>query len=143
MAVDTPFLTVLKTWTSPLEHSVIIHVCVRLEFPEFSARAPCLRTSKLDRFVSGFAPNTCVFPWRGRECLVRHPHTPPAVARGHRLVGVATDTILCRSALFCAGRHYFWQNDHFALPTTLQLFLEIFSDSFLVFVSPPYTCMEG
>ena len=32
-SVDTPFLTVLKTWTSPLEHSVIIHVCVRLEIP--------------------------------------------------------------------------------------------------------------
>ena len=35
--VDTPFLTILKTWTSPFEHSVIIHVCVRLEFPEVSA----------------------------------------------------------------------------------------------------------
>ena len=35
--VDTPFLTVLKTWTSPLEHSVIIHVCVRFEFPEVPA----------------------------------------------------------------------------------------------------------
>ena len=31
--VDIPFLTVLKTWTSPFEHSVIFHVCVRLEFP--------------------------------------------------------------------------------------------------------------
>ena len=37
--VDTPFLTVLKTWTSSFEHPVIIHVCVRLEFPEVSARA--------------------------------------------------------------------------------------------------------
>ena len=35
--VDTPFLTVLKTWMSPFEHSVIIHVRVRLEFPEVSA----------------------------------------------------------------------------------------------------------
>ncbi|KAF5931795.1 hypothetical protein HYC85_027966 [Camellia sinensis] len=35
--VDTPFLTVLKTWTSPFEHPVIIHVCVRLDFPEVSA----------------------------------------------------------------------------------------------------------
>ena len=103
--VDTPFLTVLKTWTSPLEHSVIIHVCVRLEFPEFSARAPCLRTSELDRFVFGFAPNTCVLPWKGRECFVRHPHIPPAVARGHRLAGVAIGTLLCRPALFCADRH--------------------------------------
>ena len=35
--VDTPFLTVLKTWMSPFEHSVIIHVRVRLEFSEVSA----------------------------------------------------------------------------------------------------------
>ena len=82
--VDTPFLTVLKTWTSPFEHSVIIHVCVRLEFPEASARVPCLRISELDRLVSGFAPNTCVLPWKGRECLVRHPHTPPAGFCCHR-----------------------------------------------------------
>ena len=32
--VDTPFLTVLKTWTAPLEHLAITLVCVRLEFPE-------------------------------------------------------------------------------------------------------------
>ncbi|KAF5932592.1 hypothetical protein HYC85_028763 [Camellia sinensis] len=38
--VDTPFLTVLKTWTSPLEHLVITLVCVRLEFPEVSGM-PC------------------------------------------------------------------------------------------------------
>ena len=35
--VDTPFLTVLKTWRSPCEHCVIIHVCGRLEIPEVSA----------------------------------------------------------------------------------------------------------
>ena len=35
--VDTPFLTVLKTWTSPFEHSVIIHARVCSEFPEVSA----------------------------------------------------------------------------------------------------------
>ena len=35
--VDTPFLTVLKTWTSPFELSVIILVSVRLELPEVSA----------------------------------------------------------------------------------------------------------
>ena len=35
--VDTPFLTVLKTWTSTLEHSVIILVCVCLEFPKVLA----------------------------------------------------------------------------------------------------------
>ena len=35
--VDTPFLTVLKTWTSPFEHSVIIHARVCFEFTEVSA----------------------------------------------------------------------------------------------------------
>ena len=45
--VDTPFLTVLKTWTSPLEHSVIIHVCVRLEFPEVSATHPASESPNL------------------------------------------------------------------------------------------------
>ena len=58
-------------------------------------------------FVSGFTPNTCVLPWKGRGCLVRHPLTPPAVARGHRLVLcchrqciLPVGTICCRSALF-------------------------------------------
>ena len=50
-------------------------------------------------FVFGFAPNTCVLPWKGMECFVRHPYTPPAGARGHRLAIVAIGTILCRSAL--------------------------------------------
>ena len=125
--VDTPFLTGLKTWTSPCEHSVIIHVCVRLEFPEVSARAPCLRISELDCLVSGFAPNTFVLPLRGRECLVRHPHTPPAVAGGHRLVFSAIGTFVCRSAHFIAGRHrwlpvgtFFCRNDIFGQPTTVH-----------------------
>ena len=78
--VDTPFLTVLKTWTSPFEHSVIIHDCVRLAFPEASARAPGLRSSELDRLVSGFAPNTCILPLRGRVGLVDHP--PPTTGSG-------------------------------------------------------------
>ena len=79
-------MTVLKTWTSPFECPVIINVCVRLEFPEVSACAPCLRISRLECLEAGFAPNSCVLPWRGREWLVRHPHTSPAMARGHRLV---------------------------------------------------------
>ena len=47
--VDTPFLPVLKTWTSPFAHPVIIHDCVRLEFPEVSAK----------RLASG-SPNSTV-----------------------------------------------------------------------------------
>ena len=73
---------------------------------------PCLRISAFDRLVSGFAPNNCILPWRGRECLVRHPHTPPAMARGHRLVFAATGNVYCRSAPFVAGRHYFLPKWH-------------------------------
>ena len=130
--VDTPFLTVLKTWTSPLEHLVIIHVCVRLEFPGLGY-APCLRISELDYLVSGFAPNTCVLPLRGRVGLVDHPHPPPVVARGHRLVFAATGNVYCRPALFVAGQHYlvpvgtlFCQDDIFGRPTTVHLLLQIF-----------------
>ena len=47
--VDTPFLTVLKTWTSPLEHSVIIHVRVCFEFPEVLATR--LASGSLDLLV--------------------------------------------------------------------------------------------
>ncbi|CAL5331967.1 unnamed protein product [Camellia sinensis] len=133
LGVDTPFLTVLKTWTSPFEHSVIIHVCVRLEFPEVSARAPCLRISEPDRLVSGFTPNTCVLPLRGRVGFVDHPHPPPAVARGHRLVFAATGNVYCRPALFVAGQHFlvpagtlFGQDGIFGQPTTVHLLLQIF-----------------
>ena len=133
LTVDTPFFTVLKTWTSPLEHSVLIHVCVRLEFLKVSARAPCLKISELDCLVSDFAPNTCNLPWKGRESLMRHPHTQPAVARGHWLVFAATGNVYCRSALFVASQHYlvpvgtlFCQNGIFGRPTTVHLLLQIF-----------------
>ena len=53
--VDTAFLTVLKTWASPFEHSVIVLVCVCLEFPEVSVA----------RLASGFLDSTVL-------CLVLH-----------------------------------------------------------------------
>ena len=148
--VDTPFLTVLKTWASPFEHTVIIHVCVRLEFPEVSARVPCLRIPELDRLVSGFAPNTCILPLRGKVGLVDHPHPSPAVARCHRLVFAATGNIVCRPALFVAGQHYFvpvgtlfGQDGIFCRPIAVHLLLQIFFRQLYCFCSPPYTCMEG
>ncbi|GMP33238.1 hypothetical protein CsSME_00006652 [Camellia sinensis var. sinensis] len=45
---------------------------------------PRLRISRLDFSVSGFAPNTCVFALKGKEWLVGHSHTPPAVPLHHR-----------------------------------------------------------
>ncbi|GMP68668.1 hypothetical protein CsSME_00028210 [Camellia sinensis var. sinensis] len=47
--VDTAFLTILKTWASPFEHSVIVLVCVCLEFPEVSAAR--LASGSLDSTV--------------------------------------------------------------------------------------------
>ena len=126
---------------------MIIHVCVRLEFPELLARAPCLRISELDRLVSGFAPNTCVLPWKGKECLMRHPHTAPAVAGGHRMVFfchrhfcLPVGTLYCRSALFFAEIAFLGSRPLFIH------FMEIFCascDSWHQLFSPPYTCMEG
>ena len=143
VCVDTPFLTVLKTWTSPFEHSVIIHVCVRLEFPEVSARASCFGIPELDRLVSGFAPNTCILPLRGTVGLVDHPHPSPAVARCHRLVFAATGNNVCRPALFVAGRHSFWPRWHFwPADCCSSAFADIFRQLYC-FCSPPYTCMEG
>ena len=140
LSVDTPFLTVLKTWTSPFEHSVIIHVCVRLGFPEVLARAPCLRIPELDRLVAGFAPNTCILLLRGRVGLVDHPHPSPAVARCHRLVFAATGNIVCRPALFVAGQHSFvptgtpfGQDGIFCRPIAVHLLLQIFLDSCIAF----------
>ena len=109
------------------------------------SRLARLASGSLDStgLVSGFAPKTCVLPWRGRECLVRHPHTPPAVARGHRLVFDAIGNVYCRSALFIAGRHsilpkwHFWPADYCA-----SSFADILRQ-LSCFFSPPYTCMEG
>ena len=131
--VVTPFLTVIKTWKSPLEHSVIIHIRVRLEFPEVLARAACIRIPELDRLESGFAPNTCVLPLRGRVGFVDHPYPPPAVARCHRLVFAATGYVVCRSAYFITDRHFlvpvgtlFGQDGIFGRPPTVHLLLQIF-----------------
>ena len=88
--VDTPFFTVLKTWTSPFEHSVIILVCVCLEFPKVLAT----------RLASGSLGSTVL-------CLVLHqtlvfllsragngllaiptPHRPWLEATGHWFVAI-------------------------------------------------------
>ena len=45
--VDTSFLTVLKTWTSSFEHSMIIHAHVRFEFLEVSAARLASRSLNL------------------------------------------------------------------------------------------------
>ena len=71
--VDTPFLTGRKTWTSPFEHSVIIYVCVRFEFPEVSATRPA--SGSLDSTVLCLVlhQTLVVLLLRGEECLLSNP----------------------------------------------------------------------
>ena len=46
VAVDTPFLTDLKTQMSPIERSVVLHT-VLIQKSQSRGREPCLRTSEL------------------------------------------------------------------------------------------------
>ena len=103
--VDTPFLTILKTWTSPFEHPVIIHVCGRLEFPEVSATRLASGSPNSAVLCLVLAPNTCVFALKGGEWLVAYPHIPPAFPWHHRLFMGATGHGFLESM---AGRHYIW-----------------------------------
>ncbi|GMP97162.1 hypothetical protein CsSME_00045527 [Camellia sinensis var. sinensis] len=87
--VDTPFLTVLKTWTSLFEYSVIIPVRVRLEFPEVSATRPA--SGSLDLTVLCLVLHqTLVFCFggQGMACetsphLTGHGLRPPALFPCH------------------------------------------------------------
>ena len=151
--VDTPFLTVLKTWTSPFEHPVIIHVCVRLEFPEVSATR-----------LASESPNLTV------QCLVLHQTLAFCLGgAGNALWGIpthhrqwleATGWFLLPSALLFAGRHILLPVGIFCCQSALFFvevtflgsrplfihFMEIFCascDSWHQLFPPPYTCMEG
>ena len=97
--VDTPFLTVLKTWTSPLAHSVILFVCVSSWVLESLGCAPCLRISRLDCSVFGFGTKHFYFCLEGREMAC----WPSLLSTGHRLW---FPQINGRSALYLSGRHF-------------------------------------
>ena len=55
--VDTPFLTDLKTQTSPFERSVMMHIVLVLRFQSLGCE-PCLRTSGLFCALPRFANQT-------------------------------------------------------------------------------------
>ena len=142
MCVDTPFLTVLKTWTSPFEHSVIILVCVCLEFPEVSAMR--LASGSLDSTILWLVSHqTLVFLlWRAGNGVL-------AIPTLHRPWLEATGCVLLPSANYLADRHSRWSTDHlfwsnciFSWPTTIHLLLQIFYTScasWHTLCSPPYT----
>ena len=110
--VDTPFFTVLKTWTSSFEHSMIIHARVRFEFSEVSATRLASRSLNLS-VLCLVMDQTLVFlllreegvlfaipstnrPWHEATGLVS---LPPAIGDG-------------RSALLMVGRHCVWSAGH-------------------------------
>ena len=139
--VDTPFLTVLKTWTSSFKHSMIIHARVRFELTKVSAVRLALRS--LNLFV------LCLVVDQGLVVLLllredgdllaiptTHPLRPCAIG----LVFLPSAISGGRSALFFVDRPYF----------LAETFPPTFADIFVPAVTagkhrshPPYTCMEG
>ena len=64
--VDTPFLTDLKTQTSPIERSVVVHIVIVLRFQSLGYE-PCLRTSGLFCALPRFANQILFSLPEGRE----------------------------------------------------------------------------
>ena len=127
--VDTLFLTVLKTWTSPFEHSMIIHAHVRFEFSEDSAGR--LASSSLNLTVSCLVEDQglVVFAPKGKKWLVGHPST-------HRPWPEATGHFSCHRPNVLADRHFIWsagpcvgRSAIFAGRTLFICFMQIFYTS--------------
>ena len=75
--VDTPFLTVLKAWTSSFEHAMIIHTCVCFEFRKVLAARLALESLNFS-VLSGFAPRACGCVPEGKGWPVDQVSCPPA-----------------------------------------------------------------
>ena len=101
-------MTVLKAWTSPVEHSVIIHVRVRFEFPEVSATR--LASGSLNSVVLCLVgPNTCWFLlWEVENGLlaIPAPHWPCLEATGRVFLPPTIGD--GRSALCVVDRPFSW-----------------------------------
>ena len=101
--VDTLFLTVLKTWTSSFEHSMIIHVHVRFEFPEVSAACLTSRSLNLSILCLVVDQGLVVLFFREEGGLLAIPttHRLRPCAIGHKWWPI--DTLFGRSDIF-SGR---------------------------------------
>ena len=119
--VDIPFLTVLKTWTSSFEHSMIINARVRFEFSEVSAT--CLASRSPNLSVLCLVVNqTLVFLLLMEEgALFAMPstHRPRLEATGP--VFLPSAKCVGRSALFLVGRPLCWSIDHFCWPYPVHM----------------------
>ena len=96
--IDTPFLTVLKTWTLSFEHSVIIYIRVHFEIPKDSAVRLALGSLDLTVLCLVVDQGFVVFAPEGRKWHVSHPLNQPAVARSHRPCFLSIDQLFGRSA---------------------------------------------
>ena len=147
LSVDTLFLTVLKTWTSSFEHSMIIHVCVRPEFSEVSITRLVSRPLDLPVLCLVLHQTLVVLLLRvGNGLLViPTPHWPWLEATG--LVLLLPAIGYGRSAIFMVGRPLFWSICHFWLADQCSFaFDRYFMPAVIAGIHnapPPYTCMEG
>ena len=119
--VDTPFLTVLKTWTSSFEHSMIIHARVRFEFPKVSAVRLALGSLNLFVLCLGMDQGLVVLLLR-EECglwAIPSTHRLRLCAIGHVFLPSAIS--VGRSALFLVDRHSFWLIGHIFEPRPFHL----------------------
>ena len=121
LTVDTLFLTVLKTWTSSFEHSMIIHACVRFEFPEVLAARLASRSLNLS-VLCLVVDQTLVF------LLLREEGGLFAIPLTHRPWHDATGPFFLpsaksvgRSALYLVDRHLCWSIGHFCWPNPVHL----------------------
>ncbi|GMP35466.1 hypothetical protein CsSME_00007886 [Camellia sinensis var. sinensis] len=124
--VDTPFFTILKTWMSPFEHSVIIHVRVHFEFSEVSATR--LASRSLNLAVSFLVMDqTLVFLLlrTGNGLLViPTPHRPWLEATG--LFFLLPAKYFGRSALFLVDRPFIWSIGHIFWPGVIFCLFQAF-----------------
>ena len=119
--VDTPFLTVLKTWTSSFEHSMIIYTRVRFEFPKVSAAR--LALGSLNLFV------LCLVVDQGLVFLLMREEggllTIPSIHRPmHEAIGLVflpSAKSVGRLALFLVNWPLCWSIGHIFWPSPVHL----------------------
>ncbi|KAF5933372.1 hypothetical protein HYC85_029543 [Camellia sinensis] len=99
LCVDTPFLTDLETQTSPVEHSVILHV-VLVQKSQSRGYEPCLRTSE-----PSYVP--CLVP-EGRFSVCVHACTHFESSRFHLMASYVSvaEALSCWFAFHACHAYY-------------------------------------
>ena len=140
-------MTVLKTWTSSSEHSMIIHARVRFEFPEVSAARLALRSLNLTVLclVVDYTLAFLLLREEGGLLAIPSTHWPrhdaidPFFLPSANSVGRSALYLVCRP-LMLVDYPYF-----LAEPCSSAL-CRYFIPAVIAGIHnspPPYTCMEG